>query len=99
MDPPLAPDGQIVNLPMELKVDGTTVSGRVSRGDGRWLTVKDGKLDGDSFNFAVERDRANGVAITYEMAGKYADGKLSGTTKANFEGRGEITSKWDAVRE
>lgn len=92
------PDGQIVDLPMELEVDGTTLSGRISRGDGRWLTVKDGKLDGDSFNFAVERDRADGDSITYEMAGKFADGNLSGTTKANFEGRGEITSKWEAVR-
>jgi apolipoprotein D and lipocalin family protein len=90
------PDGQKMDLPMELEVDGKTLSGRISRGDGRWLPVKNGKVDGDSFDFAVERDRDGGDSITYEMAGNYVDGKLSGTAKTNFEGRGEITSKWDA---
>lgn len=92
------PDGGQFDMPMELEVDGDTIRGRVGRGDGRWLTLKNGKVDGDSFEFEVERDREGGESITYEMAGRYLDGKLSGTAKANFEGRGEITSKWDADR-
>ncbi|MGI9242768.1 MAG: lipocalin family protein [Verrucomicrobiales bacterium] len=92
------PDGGEFDLPMELEVDGDTIRGRIGRGDGRWLTVKDGKVDGNTIEFAIERDRESGGSITYQMAGKYAEGKLTGTTKANFEGRGEITSKWHADR-
>ena len=91
------PDGQNVELPMELAVDGKTLKGRVARGDGRWMKVEDGEVDGDSFRFKVSRDRDDGGSMTYELTGKHTDGTLSGSANAKL-GENEISVNWHAVR-
>lgn len=86
------PDGQ-VDMPMELKVDGDKLTGRVGRPDDRWLELKNGKVDGDAFTCTVERDRPQGGVMNYAIEGKLADGKLTGKATT-----GEITSEWNATR-
>ena len=90
------PNGGQVDLPMILNVEGKKLTGRVGRGEGRWMKLKDGKVDGDAFTFTVERDRESGGSMIYAVEGKFADGKLTGTAKTEIEGRGEITTEWDA---
>ena len=80
------------------EAEGAKLTGRVGRSDGRWLTIKEGKVEGDSLSFSLERDRPDGGVMKYVMAGKLAEGKLAGTTTANIEGRGEIKADWKASR-
>ena len=95
----VGPNGIEVELPMELEVDGGTLSGRISRGDGRWMKVEEGKVDGEGgFTFTANRDRGNGEIMSYAMAGSLEDGQLVGRATTEFQGRGEITSDWKAKR-
>jgi len=57
------------------KVDGKTLTGKVTtqRGD---TDIKDGKIDGDSFEFSVERPGRGGAAPTTSVY----KGKISGDT-------------------
>ena len=51
------------------KVEGKTLTGKVStaRGDAE---IKDGKVDGDSFEFSVERPGRDGQTMTAKYTGK-----------------------------
>jgi phage head maturation protease len=82
---------------MELEVDGTSLNGKVSLGDGRWMVLEEGTIDGSSFHFTVTRDRDGGGSMSYKLSGTLADGKLSGTATTKL-GENEISSRWGAVR-
>jgi hypothetical protein len=51
------------------KVDGKTLTGKVSnaRGD---ADIKEGKVDGDSFEFSIERPGRDGASMTVKYTGK-----------------------------
>ena len=92
------PDGQPVSFPMILQQDGKMVTGKFQRaGSDKWLTIESGKADGDTFSWTVKRDRPDGTTMTYEMAGKVADGALTGQAKAKLNGN-DVTSAWSAKR-
>ncbi len=91
------PNGDPVDLPFVLKQDGTTLSGRFARPDGRWLDLKDGKVEGEKFSWTIQRDRADGGTMTYEMSGKVEGGKLLGSTKTDMGGA-PVQIEWTAKR-
>ena len=91
------PDGEKVELPLILEMDGVKLTGKIGRGDDGWLPLKDSELDGNSFAFSVERDRPGGGSMTYRLAGTIADDKLSGTAKTELNGE-PVSRDWDAVR-
>ena len=92
------PNGETVELPMELEVNDKKLQGRVDRGGGQWLKLKDGKVDGAKISFTVERDRPGGGTMVYAVAGKLADDKLSGEAKTDFQGQ-EVSGQWHVIRQ
>jgi hypothetical protein len=90
------PDGP-VSAPLIVKVDGNKISGRIARGEDRWLEIENGSVKGNEFSWTVKRDRPNGSTIAYKMSGKVEGDKIIGQTKANLDGN-EVTDEWTAKR-
>ncbi|MGK0188005.1 MAG: lysophospholipase L1-like esterase [Verrucomicrobiales bacterium] len=93
----VGPDGEDVNMPLEIKVDGEELTGRIGRGDDGWLPLQKGKTDGESVRFSVTRDRPDGGNMVYSLTGKLSEGKLGGAVTATFNGE-EVESDWRAAR-
>jgi len=91
------PNGDPVDLPFSLKQDGANLTGRFARPDGRWLDLKDGKVEGAKFSWSIKRDRPDGGSMTYEMSGKVEGDKLLGYTKTDMGGA-PVTIEWTAKR-
>ena len=91
------PGGDPVDLPFSLKQDGTVLTGKFERPDGRALELKDGKVEGGKFAWTIRRDRPNGGSMTYEMSGVVEGGKLVGKTKTEMDGN-PTELAWTAKR-
>ncbi len=91
------PGGEPVDLPFSLKQEGTKLTGRFGRPDGRSLELRDGKVEGGRFSWIINRDREGGETMTYEMSGKVEGDKLSGITKTEMGGS-PIELEWSAKR-
>ncbi|MBL9126102.1 MAG: hypothetical protein JNL97_00575 [Verrucomicrobiales bacterium] len=91
------PGGDPVDLPFSLKQDGTVLTGKFERPDGRALDLKDGKVEGGKFAWTIRRDRPNGGSMTYEMSGVIEGGKLVGKTKTEMDGN-PTELAWTAKR-
>jgi beta-glucosidase len=92
------PDGQPVSFPMVLKQEGNVVTGQFARGDGKWLEIRDGRVNGSEFSWTVKRDRPSGGDMVYQMKGRLEGNQLSGETKTDFDGN-PVSSAWTAKRE
>ena len=68
-------DGATRDVNYTFKVDGKTVTGTAPGRGGADIAIKDGKVDGDSFEFSVERPGRDGATTTV----KYTV-KISGDT-------------------
>jgi beta-glucosidase len=91
------PDGNPVTGLIELKLEGTQITGRFARDETRWLEIQDGELSGDTLKWTVKRDRPGGGTLTYRMTGTLKDGKITGMTATEFDGN-PIQSPWTAER-
>jgi hypothetical protein len=92
------PDGQPVTLPVELTQAGSTLTGRVKRGEGdSWLTIENGKIDGNSVSWRVKRDRSDGTTMVYEVTGHTEGAGLVGKVKTELNGN-EMKVDWSAKR-
>lgn len=91
------PGGDPVDLPFSLKQDGTRLTGKFERPDGRFLDLKNGKLEGTRFAWTIQRERAGGGTMTYEMSGTVEGGKLVGKTKTEMDGN-PVELAWTAKR-
>lgn len=91
------PTGDPIDIPLELKADGSKVTGRIARGPGQWLDIVDGTQEGDTVKWRVRRDRDQGGSMIYRMNATIDQGKLSGTTLADVDGN-EISLEWTARR-
>lgn len=89
------PNGESIEMPLELKQDGEQVTGRIGRGSGRWLPIEKGVLKGNDISWTVRRDRPDGGMMIYRMSGKVEKDRMSGTTKTEIDG-GETSSEWTA---
>lgn len=92
----MSPQGDVENA-LELQVDGSRLSGRFARDASRWLTIENGKLNGDELSFTVKRDRPDGGTMVYDMTGRLADGRIQGTVRTVMDGN-PATSEWSARR-
>ena len=90
------PNGETLEMPLELKAKGETLEGRLDRGGNQWLKIKDGKINGDKFSFTIERDRPGGGLMVYKMSGTLADNKLKGKAETDFQGQ-TVDAEWSAV--
>lgn len=91
------PDGNLMDAALVLKQDGARVTGRFARDENRWLEIENGKIEGNRFSWTVRRDRADGGTMTYAMSGELNDGKITGETKTQMDGR-EVVVDWSARR-
>jgi beta-glucosidase len=91
------PDGNPVEAPLELKQEGTRVTGRFARGPDRWLEIENGQVNGNSFSWTVKRDRPDGRLMVYTMTGTLQDGKITGKVTTTMDGS-ETTAEWSARR-
>jgi beta-glucosidase len=91
------PNGDPIDIPMELKADGDRLKGRVARGPGEWLDIENGQLEGDTVTWLLRRERAGGGEMVYRVKSRMVDGQLRGTTTADVDGN-EITLDWSARR-
>jgi len=91
------PDGNPVDLPFSLRQEGTKLSRRFGRPDGRWLELKKGTVEGSQFSWTIERDRGNGETMVYQMSGKVEGGKLTGLSKTEMNGA-PVEVKWTGRR-
>lgn len=92
------PNGEPVAIPLELTITDSKVTGKIQRGEGRWLDIKEGKASEEELSFVTVRDRPNGGEMKYSFTGKLVDGKLTGKVKANFDDSEELTMEWNATR-
>ncbi len=91
-----SPQGDVENA-LELQVEGSGLTGRFARDDSRWLTIENGKVNGNELAFTVKRDRPAGGFMVYEMTGRLVDGALQGTVRTELDGN-PATSEWSARR-
>lgn len=92
------PDGQPVEAPLILNVEGNRITGKFARGNtDRWLEITDGKLEGNRMEWVVKRDRPNGGELSYRMSGTLADGRIQGRVKTLLNGQ-EQDVEWSARR-
>ena len=92
------PDGQPVTLPLELKQEGNSLTGRVRRGEtDQWLPLEAGKVEGSDFSWRVKRTRGDGTTMVYDVTGKPRGNDLAGKVKTTFNGN-EMTVDWSAKR-
>ncbi|MCB1097383.1 MAG: platelet-activating factor acetylhydrolase IB subunit [Verrucomicrobiales bacterium] len=91
------PNDEDVDMPLELKVEGDALTGRIGRGGDGWLSIDNGKVDGDAVSFSVTRDRPEGGNMVYQLKGALAEDKLTGSVTATFNGE-EIVRDWRAAR-
>lgn len=92
------PDGQPVTLPIELTQSGSTLTGRVKRGEGdAWLPIENGKVEGNTFSWRVKRDRSDGTTMVYDVTGSVAGAGLAGKVKTDLNGN-EMKVDWSAKR-
>lgn len=91
------PNDEDVDMPLELKVEGEALTGRIGRGDDGWLPLEKGKVEGENVSFSVKRDRPDGGDMIYSLTGELSDGKLSGSVTARFNDE-EIVRDWRAAR-
>jgi lysophospholipase L1-like esterase len=92
------PDGNPVEAPLILAVQGSQITGKFARGNtDRWLEIADGKLEGNRMSWTVKRDRPTGGELTYRMSGTLSDGKINGRVKTLLNGE-EQDVEWSARR-
>jgi hypothetical protein len=69
-------DGATTDVTYTFKTDGGKITGTIAGGRGGDRPIKDGKVEGDSFEFSVERPGRNGgdaTVVTYK-------GRVTGDT-------------------
>ena len=67
-----------VTAQVELKAEGTKLTGQFDMGGGRIWPIQNGTIEGDSISFTIDRDGK----MTYEMKGKLAGDKIAGVAGA-----------------
>lgn len=80
------PQGEDIDINVNLKQEGSKVSGVFDMGD-RKLNVEKGSIEGNVLKLTVKRNRPQGGTMTYEMEGKVEGDKITGTTKADLDGQ------------
>ncbi|MDA0812391.1 MAG: GDSL-type esterase/lipase family protein [Verrucomicrobia bacterium] len=91
------PNDEDVDMPMELKVEGDALTGRIGRGGDGWLSIDNGKVASDTVSFSVTRDRPEGGNMVYQLKGSFVEGKLTGSVSTTFDGA-EVVRDWRARR-
>lgn len=91
------PNGDPVDVPFSLKQDGGKLEGRFARGDGRWLKMEGGRVEGSAVSWKVRRDRDDGTTMVYEMTGKLDNGRLAGKAQTEMNGS-PVVVEWTARR-
>jgi len=90
------PNGNTRTVTMNLKADGSKLTGTVSGGRGGDAEISDGKVDGNDVSFSVVRE-FNGNKMTIKFMGKVDGDTIKG--KSEIEREGETrTRDWEAKR-
>jgi hypothetical protein len=74
---------------------GNTFTGEMTTSQGAKETIKDGKINGDTIEFAVERKRPSGETADVAYKGKLNGNEITGT----FTGATGRSVEWSATRE
>lgn len=91
------PNGEDVEGPLLLKVDGGKVSGEFRTDAGRALPIREGSIEGQRINLVVTRNRPQGGDMTYRMTGTLTGATIEGTATTEFNGN-PVTMPWSARR-
>ncbi len=91
------PNQEPVDLPFSLQQEGTRLTGKFARPDGRFMELQNGRLDGTEYSWTLKRDRGDASVMIYEMSGKVENGKMAGKTQTTMDGN-PITLEWTAKR-
>jgi hypothetical protein len=73
-------DGATRDVTYTFKVDGKTLTGTAPGRQGAEVAIKDGKVDGDNFEFAVDRQGPDGATISQAYKGKISGDTITITT-------------------
>lgn len=68
-----------VDAQVTMKIDGDELTGEFDVGNGRTWAIEDGKIEGNSISFNINRD---GASMTYAMAGDLNGDTIMGTASA-----------------
>lgn len=68
-----------VDATVTIETDGTALTGVFDVGSGRTWEMEEGRVDGDSISFKINRD---GASMTYVMSGNVNGDVINGTASA-----------------
>jgi hypothetical protein len=91
-----SPNGDKTRLPLKLKQEGETVTGKLKRGDGMENEIQEGLFKDGQLTFSVQSQR-NQRTITSKYSSKLTGDQLKGTFESNFGGNTR-TIPWEASR-
>jgi hypothetical protein len=92
---PANPDGRIVEFTFNLKLQGDTLTGTVTRTSGT-TTITNGVFKGDTVSFQTVREgKAGKTTTTY--SGNLSGDTIKGTVEIDARGK-KLTDNWEAKR-
>jgi len=92
---PSNPDGRVVEITFNLKLQGEKLTGTVSRSTGT-TAITNGIVKGDQVSFQTVREsRAGRSTTTY--SGKLSSNVMKGKVVIDMQGK-QVTDNWEATR-
>lgn len=92
---PVNPDGRVVEIAFNLKLQGETLTGTVTRSSGT-TTITNGVFKGDKVSFQTVREGKAGNTVT-TYSGNLSGDTIEGTVEIDARGK-KITDNWEAKR-
>ena len=92
---PANPDGRRVELTFNLKLQGQTLTGTVTRSTGT-TTITNGVVKGDEVSFQTVREGQTGKSTT-TYTGKLSGATIKGSVEIDARGK-QVTDDWETKR-
>jgi hypothetical protein len=89
------PNGQMVEGILILKAEGNKLTGKLSRGENRWLEIENGQVNAQQVQWSVKRDRPDGSTMTYEIKGRCENGKITAQVTTTMDSQ-TVSRDWNA---
>jgi lysophospholipase L1-like esterase len=91
------PNGEDVQGPLLIQVDGGKVTGEFRTEGGRAMKIRSGTFSGSKLQLIVPRERPQGGEMVYEMEGTVDGDRISGEAVAEMNGQ-KVRAPWTATR-
>jgi len=92
-------NGESIEIVMNLKQEGSKLSGKILAPEGREIEIQKGQISEDGkLSFFINFERANGP-LKIEFSGKQAGDKITGKTEYTSDSGDKREREWNAKRE